>query len=632
MGASAAAAGVLVSCSTSNNNKSAATSAPTRAPGSAGTSAPSSTAAGAGPSRPASPAVGAVTTPGAAASGASIPPPPAYSKSPNQKLLTDYHWSKLGPQTQVLGTPRKGGVFVVGNPSFGLQSLHPGEEALGQWPFTVSHNGLTGMDFSYTHNPDLLPATPTGSVSESWEQPDAQTLIFKLRKDVTWQNIPPANGDPLTVKDIQDTYMFFKASKFQGLTFKDLERVEDAGNGSVKFVYSKPAAHVLGNLRNPALSVLNAKHIAEGDDALRSKAIGTGAFSVAKFQANTIRAYKRNPTYWEKDALGNQLPYLDGAVQTIISDKAAELAAFRSGQTDYYRPVSPEEFNRLKGELDVWAQAGPGCYCSSQVIIPSARDPLFKDVRVRRALSLAVDRQDIIDTVFGGAATPQGWLAWFFRGRVWPETYDEMGQWYKYDPQQAKQLLQAAGFQTPVTVDMVFAGQVSPGTNSASGDPYIEPVRRDLKAIGIELNLKPIDAVGITRAFFVPDWKGFYSYRVTGAGNVDADNSVQYLVTGSGLNGPGVSDPMLDDLFAKQRAATDVNSRFKALNDIEQYANRDQLLCGIQLPVGFGYSMWRKYGHNLLDPNGEWISGGGMKVTWSSWQEDKAAKRNIDSY
>jgi ABC-type transport system substrate-binding protein len=250
---------------------------------------------------------------------------------------------------------------------------------------------------------------------------------------------------------------------------------------------------------------------------------------------------------------------------------------------------------------------------------------------VRRAISLAVDRQDIIDTVFGGAGTPQGWIAWFWRGRVWPETWDEMGQWYKFDPQQAKQLLQAAGVQTPVTVDLRFTGQVNPGGNLL-GDPYVESARRDLKAIGIELNPKPFDVVGAGRAFFAADWPGLFSTSTSGSGSVDPDRAVQYLVTGSGLNGAGVGDPMVDDLFAKQRAAVDPTERMKVLNQLEQYVNYDQLLRGIQMPSGFGYSLWRKYQHNLVDINGLWISGASLKQSWNSWQEDKAAKRTIESF
>src|SRR5207253_7143883 len=119
-----------------------------------------------------------------------VPAPPAYSKLASQTLLSDYHWSKVGPEVQVLGTPRKGGVLVNQAASFGLATLHPTNEPsfVGQWPFCYTHNNLASVDYSYKANPDLLPATTQYSVSLGWEQPDAMTIIFKLNPDVTWHN------------------------------------------------------------------------------------------------------------------------------------------------------------------------------------------------------------------------------------------------------------------------------------------------------------------------------------------------------------------------------------------------------------------------------------------------------------
>jgi peptide/nickel transport system substrate-binding protein len=431
---------------------------------------------------------------------------------------------------------------------------------------------------------------------------------------------------------VKATYELFKASKFQGLNFKDIDKIDETQPGVVRFSSSKANVELLGALRNPSFAVLNAKHIAEGDDALNTKAIGTGPFMLAKFQPNAVRSYKKNPNYWEKDSLGNKLPYLDGAVQTVISDPAAVLAAFRSGQIDYYRPVSPEEFNRLRSELDAWAQVSVGCGCQSFAIVPSMRDPALKDVRVRRAMSLAVNRQDMVDTLFGGAASAHDWIPWYYRGRFFPETFDEMGPWYKYDPAQAKQLLQAAGVQTPMKVDLNFAGQVLPGTGTSTGDPYVESIRRDFAAVGIEVNLKPAAQNAVGTTFYGQQWNGLFSTASGSGVALDADNWAQYLVTGSGVNGAGVSDPQFDALFEKERSTVNVDERAKVFDQIEQYANRDQLLRGVQLPSGFGMGLWRKYLHNVVDTASWWLNGGGGQELSGAWLDDKAPKRNLDSF
>jgi peptide/nickel transport system substrate-binding protein len=584
-----------------------------------GTSAPTTSAAATAPAA------------GSPAASAAFPVPPKYSEAAQQKLLAEYHWSKIGAQVQVLGTPRLGGVVALATASFGLQSLHPTEEAVGQWPFCYTHSNLVAMDFSHTANPDLIPATARYAVAESWEQPDASTLVFRLRKNVTWHNKPPANGALLTVEDIRATYELFKKSRFHGLHFKDLARIEEPQPGVVRMTTSEPAAQLLGALRNPSFAILNAKHIDEGDDALKSKAIGTGPFTQEKFQPNAVRVYKRNPNYWWKDDAGNQLPYLDGVVHTVVADPAALVAALRSGQIDYHRPVSAEEFDRLRRELDTWAEVVPGCGCQSFVIAPSHRDPMFKDVRVRRALALAVNSQDIVDTVFGGAATAKDWIPWYYRGRAWPEAFGEQGVWQKYDPAQARQLLQAAGVQTPVKIDLTFSGQVLPGAGTVTGNPYVESVRRDYKAIGVELELKPTDVLGASRTYSGAQWNGLFATSIGGVG-LDADLWVQQLVTGAGLNGIGVSDPNLDSLFKKQRSVTDVPARQKIYDEIETYVNRDQVLRGTQLPSGFGFGIWRKYIHNAIDTTSWWINGGSGQQMTHVWLDDKAPRRSIDAF
>src|SRR5438552_1515344 len=118
-----------------------------------------------------------------------------------------------------------------------------------------------------------------------------------------------------------------------------------------------------------------------------------------------------------------------------------------------------------------------------------------------------------------------------------------MGPWMKYDPAQAKQLLAAAGVQTPLKLELTFSGQVSPGGNVATGDQNVESVRRDFKAVGVELDLKPLALLDANNTFFGAKWNGLYSFSISSSGGLDADQTVQGLVTGGGLNGVGVSDP-----------------------------------------------------------------------------------------
>ncbi len=575
----------------------------------------------------------AATTPAATGTPAvSWPLPPAGYSDAARDLLTNYHWSKIGPQAQVLGTPRMGGTFILPGPGFGTPTLHPDDPTTtsGQWLFGWTHSGLVSMDFGHTNNTDLLPATNRYAVSESWEQRDASTYIFKLRNGVTWQDIAPANGDPLSVDDISATYDLFKNSVFHGQHFKDISSIEETEPGVVKISTSEPNAQLLRFFLMPSYALLNAKHIEEGDDSLNNKAIGTGAFTQGNFVPETMRVYKRNPNWWwPKDQFGNQLPYMDGIAHQIIRDPAAHLAAFRTGGADYFRVFSVEQFNQLQGDMDVWAEAVISWF--SNHITPSHRDPVFQNVAARRALSLAINTQSIIDNTFGGAATVGTFIPWYFRGRAWPETVEELGQWHKYDPEGAKNLLSAANIQTPVTVDFYFGGEVSPGTGVPT-DPYAESVQRDLQAIGIEAKFKPLDRTANRTTYFGGEWTGLYVRNQTIVA-FDADRWLQQAVTDSGLNGTGVSDSRVDELFRKERATVDPDERAQVFQEIEDYVTKDQLLLGPPLPNLVSMSVWQKYIHNLIDSTNGWINGQTGQQYPHVWlDEGVSSSRDIDSF
>jgi peptide/nickel transport system substrate-binding protein len=570
-------------------------------------------------------------TPGGGGGGVQYPPPPRYSDSDNQNLLRDFHWSKIGGQTQVLGTPRMGGVFVVPTASFGLRSLHPDDAPVGQWPFTYSHSNLLGRSSDIKENPDLQPITTAMSLSESYEQPDAQTLIFKLKRGVKWHDIAPANGAELTVDDIRATFDFFKKSPFQGQKFASLSAVEETSPGTIRLRMSQPASHMINLIRAPQFAIMNARHIAEGEDALKSKAIGTGPFSQGKFSPETIRVFKKNPNFFEKDSLGNQLPYLDGVVQRVIADPAAAVAAFRTGQVDVYKPVSVEEFNRLRQELDTWAQVMVGfCGCSTRGIVFSHRDPLFKDPKVRQAFNLAIDHQDITDTVFGGAATMRSYIPWFYNGQAWPKTLKEMGEFYAHDVAKAKSLLSAAGVQTPRTVELYFVGEVLAGTGQITGNPYVESVQRDLKQIGINVELKTVPRT--STLFYEQGWNGLFASSTGSATATDSDDFFNFVLTGSPLNGGGLSDAKIDATHKKLRETLDNDEKMKLNAEIDKYISEEALLWGLLMPDMFQFTLWRKYAHNLIDTAAWWISGGGGNVVSNSWLDDKAPSRNIDSF
>ena len=555
-----------------------------------------------------------------------------HSTNPIQRYAEEFHWSRVKQVTMPPNpTPRNGGVAVVGAASFGLQTLHPGDEPVGQWPFCFTHSNLLGMGFK--ENSDTVPITTDWSVSRSYEVADPTTIVYRLRPGVTWHNKPPANGAPLTFEDIRATYDFFKKSRFHGTRFQEIERFEQPEQGVIRLKLTRPASHMINLLRVPQFALLNAKHIEEGDDALRTKAIGTGPFTQEKFVPNQARVYQKNQNFWLQDSAGRKLPYADGVVHAIIADPQAALAAFRTKRIDAYKPTSVESFDQLRRELDTYAQVHPvACTCNTTVLSFSYRDPLFRDVRVRRAFSQAVNRQDMIDTVFGGAASQNGFIPYPYQGLPWPRTIEEMGQWYKFDSAAARQLLDAAGVQRNTQVPLLYQGQIAPGAGTATGNPYVESIRRDLRAVGIDIRLEPQDVLGHTRVHYAGQWNGLSQYGVGNATALDADAFLRFVETGQGVNGQGISDPQIDAMLQRYRATYDARQQFEVAKEIEKYVADDQMTLGVILPTFFGLLLWHKHLKNVIDNPAWYITGGAGQLMTEMYLDQSVPNRDINSF
>ena len=554
-----------------------------------------------------------------------------HSDAAVQSYAEDFHWSRVKAEAQPPNqNPRTGGVALLAAASFGLATLHPTVEPVGQWPFCFTHSNLLGMGFE---NPDWHNLTADWSVSESHEVRGETEVIFNLRPGVAWHDKPPANGALMTVEDVKATYDLYKASPLHADRFKEIESFDEPEPGVLRMQLTNPASHMLNLLRVPQFAILNAAHIEEGDDSLSTKAIGTGAFTQENFQPDTARVYKKNPNYWLKDAAGRQLPHSDGVVHQIIRDPAAALAGFRTKQVDAYKPTSIEQFDQLRGELDVFAQVHAArCACSSQQLAFSRRDPLFDDVRVRRAFTLAVNNQDIIDTVFGGAASQTGYVPWPWQGIPWPKPLSEMGEWYRHDPAEAQKLLAAAGV-GDVKIPLIFIGELGPGGGFATADPYTESIKRDLGEVGVEFDLEALDRRGMNRVFFGQEWNGLATFGVGNATALDADPYTRIVETGAGLNGSGHSEPVVDQLILDFRAEYDFDARNDIIQKMDKYITEDEVTYGVTLPQPFGLMLWQKYMRNVIDAPAWWITGGAGQEFQEMWlTEDVPGGRDIDSF
>src|SRR2546425_3571201 len=344
------------------------------------------------------------------------------------------------------GQPKRGGILRV----WGYDPPHfdPQLTINGKTQNTVSFVYSTLVQ--YKVGGDVTPGTFTVEphLAERWEQPDETTYIFHLRQGIKWHNKPPVNGRELVAEDVKFTYDRFLAEQGNPLRFmlESVDHVEVVDRYTVKFVLQEPFVWLVNVLANPYSTWIIAPEVVQkfGDLKKPESVIGTGPFLLERYEPNVKTVFTRNPDYFIKDQ-----PYVDGVEWLVLDDPSTGLAMYRTGHID----CGPAPgWSVRQQDLDTLKKSHPNLVYQdylatvTQAVLYLRNDlPPFNDVRVRRALSLAIDRQGIIEAVYmRGEPTPA-----IARGATeWTLPIDQLGEgarYYQYDPKEARRLLAEDG-------------------------------------------------------------------------------------------------------------------------------------------------------------------------------------------
>jgi len=366
--------------------------------------------------------------------------------------------------------PRYGGQFVgveISSPLFFDEAVNHIYGAPTQM-YTNEHllhgnwaAGPTGTgEASFLENLFPIGDALTGCIAEGWEIVDSETFIFYIRKGVHFHNKPPTNGREVTADDVvfslkrlweTPTHYYYASfpwdSWIESITAPDKWTVvvkAKPGKGGPIYVYAANQSMVVP------------PEVVEKYGDLRDwkNACGTGPFMLTEYVSGSSMLLEKNPNYWGKDPLHpeNQLPYVDSVKLLIIGDLSTRLAALRTGKIDRLAGIEWQEAeNLLASGLEVKhlrvARAG-----TVEAIFPRLDKGLpWDDIRVRRALAMAVDNQAIVDEYYGGNAEVLAWpvppipeySACYIPLDELPESSREL---YEYHPDKARQLLTEAGY------------------------------------------------------------------------------------------------------------------------------------------------------------------------------------------
>src|SRR6266511_2019229 len=304
---------------------------------------------------------------------------------------------------------------------------------------TLTYNRLLRYSFAdeAKNNADL---TLKGDLAEAWEgSADFKTWTFKLRQGVKWHNVPPLNGRELVADDIKYCYEAYAKEGVQSFTFQEIDGMETPDKYTIRIHLKTPNTMFPQNVAE-AVTVIFPREVLEEDGDLKKRMIGTGPFILKEHERKVKVVLVRNPDHFDKG-----YPYLDEYRILSTPDAATRLAAFRTGQSDILGMQSLADVETVR-KINPPAVVQETTTVLAPFGLTLRQDkPPFNDVRVRRAISMAIDRQKQVNTLYEGHAI-LGWGIPYFYFQDELPTAADLGPYWQYRPQDAKKLLAEAGY------------------------------------------------------------------------------------------------------------------------------------------------------------------------------------------
>ena len=396
-------------------------------------------------------------------------------------------------------------------------------------------------------------------LAESLRLLDDRTYAVDLRQDVKFQN-----GQALTAADVKFTYESIldpnNRSPKRG-NLKPLRAIDQTGPYQLHFHLSAPHSPFIEQLTLGIVPANSRSNLAVPTQAPP----GSGPFMLEAADPGEQITLRRNPQYWE------QQPPLAGVIFRIIPDALVRVLEFKKGNIDLMQnDIEPDMVPWLEKNTGADVGAYPGT--TFQYIGINLTHPILKNVKVRRALAYAIDRERLvrqilkgIGTVAGGVLSPLNWA------------YEENVEHWPYDPERAKQLLDEAGFPDPDGDGPLPRFRLSfKTTNIDLRRRVAEAIKEQLQKVGIELDVRSYEWA----AFYSDIKKGsFHLYSLAWVGILDPDILFQIFHSSSfppaGDNRGHYSNPELDRLLEQGRATNHQQERKQIYARAQKLLARD---------------------------------------------------------
>ncbi|WP_372512728.1 glutathione ABC transporter substrate-binding protein [Bacillus salipaludis] len=417
-------------------------------------------------------------------------------------------------------------------------------------------------------------------LAESWKVINDKTWEFKLRKGISFHDGAPFNAE--AVKATLDRLLDPKVGSPSRAKFEMIKEVKIVDDYTVQLLLKYPYAPLLSILASSEGSIISPKAIKENSEKLSEHPVGTGPFVFEDWKSGQEISLKKNDKYW------GTKPKIDRVVFKVVPEDSTRLAMIETGEAQINDQVPVTEIERIEASNTM------GLYRTDGLAVEylgfNVKKKPLDNVKVRKAISHAIEREAIIKGVYNNVGT----LA---NSAMSPKVfgYSENVKPYDYDINEAKKLLKEAGYQKGLKLTLLTSDRKE-RINMA------EVIQSQLKGIGVDVEIQVMEY----GAYIDVIEKGTFDMAIGGWGNATGDGDYnQYNLFHSSSQGPAgntfyYSNPEADKLIVAARQEMDETKR-KALYE---KVMKIELADAVYVPIR-NYEHIAAYSKNI---NGFWMN------------------------
>lgn len=464
----------------------------------------------------------------------------------------------------------------------------------------LSKSLRNGGKHSFTADAWIAPDALRGELAEKWEMKQNPLRVeVTLRKGVMF----PAKAGVMEQREFTADDVVFsfdrlnKSPKRIPGYFDHVERVEAQGRHQVTFFMKAYNAEWDYRFGWGYYSGIVPKEVIAAGGGNWKNVNGTGPFQLQEYVQGNSLQFTRNPVYWDKEKIGgveHKLPFVDKINYRVIKDEQTLITALRTAKLDLMETVRwshVEELKKTAPKIQWSRRLSNG----GQFVAMRMDQKPFDDIRVRRALNLAINRQEIVKAYYGGNAELLAWpmhptyTGYFESLDTMPDSVKEL---FSFNPAKAKQLLAEAGYPNG------FTFKVQTSSANTEGD-LLQMVAAYLAKVGVKMEIQTLEYAAYFSAMMTrTNAPGYFMFL----GNTNPTTALRKsFVKGQVWNPSQFSDPEVDKMMAETYAEADERVRQVKVRQMTRLVLEKAPV--IFLPSAYVYTGWwpwvKNYGGEL---------------------------------